>query len=63
MPMPPRFTFFGRPFTGQKTEHYWLIRADMEAEPKTLTGFWFSEFGALPQTPKAKAAGFRPRKG
>jgi hypothetical protein len=36
--------------------------AGMDAEPKRCA-FWFSEFGAKPQTPKAKAAGFRQRKG
>jgi hypothetical protein len=30
---------------------------------KNPMGFWFSEFGAKPQTPKAEAEGFRPRKG
>jgi hypothetical protein len=47
--------------TGKRIKAHFMLEKvlgpDWEAEPKTLTGFWFSEFGAKPQTPQAKAEG------
>jgi hypothetical protein len=76
---PKRCTFWfsefrALPQTPAKRTQEFREAAGTEAEPKRCA-FWFSEFGAKPQTPpgspgvslretpKAKAEGFRPRKG